>query len=147
MWTQARINRKIARPTPAVPNTSYVITRSLTAMTTADISLCVQQVCSTWRARSRSTNSRNALRGTCVAAQIFLHTSTVAIPWRPTHPLHSRNYSKTRPPTLNSVIFFLYIWPVIPLLFNYSFSVFLSGLMDYKYIYNQHQISIQKAIQ
>ena len=116
-------------------------------MTTTDISLCVQQVCSTWRARYRSTNSRNALRGTCLAAQIFLHTSTVAIPWRLTLPLHSRNYSKTRPPTLNSVIFFLYIWPVIPLLFNYSFSVFFSGLMDYKYIYNQHQISIQKAIQ
>ena len=71
---------QIARPTPAVPNTTYVITRNPTAMTTTDNSLSAQQVCSTWRARSRSTNSRNALRGTYVAAQNLLHTSTVAFP-------------------------------------------------------------------
>ena len=35
------------RPTPAVPNITCVITRSLTAMMTTDISLPVQQVCST----------------------------------------------------------------------------------------------------
>ena len=147
MWRQARNYRKKVRPTPAVPNTTYVITRSLTAMTTTDINLCVQQVCSTWRAGSRSTNSRIALRGTYVAAQIFLHTSTVAIPWRHTHLLHSRNYSKTWPLTLSSVIFFslfgrLFLYHLI-----IPFFCFFSGLMDYKYIYNQHQISIQKAVQ
>ena len=44
---QARNNLKIARPTPAVPNTTCVITRSLTAMMTTDISLSAQQMCST----------------------------------------------------------------------------------------------------
>ena len=43
----ARKNPKTVRPTPAVPNTTYVITRNLTAMTTTDISLSAQQVCST----------------------------------------------------------------------------------------------------
>ena len=35
-----------------------------------------------------------------------LHNSTVAIPWQLPHLLHNRNYSKTRPLTLNSIIFF-----------------------------------------
>ena len=71
MWNQARNNRKISRPIPTVPNTTCVISGSLTAMMTTNISLSAQQVCSTWRARSRSTNSRNALRGTYVAVEVF----------------------------------------------------------------------------
>ena len=58
-------------PTPAVPNTIYVKTRSLTGMTTTDISSSAELVCSTERARRRSRNSRNALRGTYVATQIY----------------------------------------------------------------------------
>ena len=42
MRSQARINRKIVRQTPAVPNITCVITRSLTAMTTTDTSLSAQ---------------------------------------------------------------------------------------------------------
>ena len=52
---------------PAVPKTIYVITRSLLSMTTIDINLSAEQVCSTERARRRSRNSRNMLRGTYVA--------------------------------------------------------------------------------
>ena len=71
MWSQARNNQNIVRPTPAVPNTTNGITQSLTAMTTADISSSVKLMCSTERARRRSRSSRNALRGTYVAAQLF----------------------------------------------------------------------------
>ena len=106
----------------AVPNKTYVITRSPTAMTTTDISLSAQQVCSTWRARSRSTISRNALRGTYVVVQIFLHTPTVAIPWRLTHMLLSLDNPKTRPLILNSVIFFSLHRPT---LFHFTSHYFL----------------------
>ena len=71
MCSQARNNRKTVRPTPAVPNTTCVISRSLTAMMTLYISLPAELVCSTERARRRSKNSKNALRGTNLAAQIF----------------------------------------------------------------------------
>ena len=47
MWNQARNDRKIVPPTPAVPNTTCVITRNLIEMATTDISLFAQQVCST----------------------------------------------------------------------------------------------------
>ena len=39
MWTQARNNQTIARPTPAVPNTTYVTTRNLIAMKITDVNL------------------------------------------------------------------------------------------------------------
>ena len=55
---------------PPVPNTTWVITRNLTAMVTTDISLSAELVCSTERARKCSKNSRNALRGTYVAIKI-----------------------------------------------------------------------------
>ena len=71
MWNQARNKRKIVRLTPAVPDTTCVITGNLTAMTTIDISLFAELVCSTERARRRSRNSRNAQRGKYVAAQVF----------------------------------------------------------------------------
>ena len=71
MWSQARNNRKLVRPTPAVPNTTCVITRNLTAMTTIEISLSAELVCYTERARRRSKNSRNAVGGKYVAVQIF----------------------------------------------------------------------------
>ena len=68
-----------------------------------------------------------------MAVQILLHTSTVAIPWQLTHLLHSRNYSKTRPLTLNSVKFFSIFGR---LFLYYSFILILfSSLMDYKNIY------------
>ena len=71
MWNQARNNRKKVRPSAAVPNTTCAITLNLTAMTTIDISLYTELVCSTERARRRSRNSRNAQRDKHVAAQIF----------------------------------------------------------------------------
>ena len=58
-------------PIPAVPNTIYVITRNPIAMTTTDISLPAELVCSTECTLRHSRNSRNALGGTNVAAQIF----------------------------------------------------------------------------
>ena len=62
---------------------------------------------STWRARGHSLKiQRDELRGTYVVVQIFLHTPTVAIPWRLTHMLLSLDNPKTRPLTLNSVMFF-----------------------------------------
>ena len=127
MWRQARNNRKIVRPTPAVPNTTCVIIRTLTAMTTTDISLSAQQVCSTLRARSRSTNSRNALRGTYVAAQIFpthfycgysLATYSLAT--------QSELFQNMATNTKFNIIFPPYL-ASSPLLFNY-----FSGLTDYK---------------
>ena len=39
---QAQKNRKVPRPTPAAPNTTYVITRSRTATTTTDTNLSAQ---------------------------------------------------------------------------------------------------------
>ena len=71
MWSQARNNHEIVQPNPAVPITTYVITQNLTAMTTTDISSSAALVCSTERARRRSRNSKNALRGTYVATQIY----------------------------------------------------------------------------
>ena len=56
----------------AVLNTNYLITRNLIALTTTDISLSAELVCSTERARRRSRNSTNAPRGTYVAVQNFL---------------------------------------------------------------------------
>ena len=71
MWRQARNNRTVVRPTPAVPNTIYVITRSLIAMTTTDIEMLAELLCSAERARRRCRNSRNATRGIYVAVQNF----------------------------------------------------------------------------
>ena len=74
----------------------------------------------------------------------------MAIPWRLTHLLHSKDYSKTRPLRLNSSIF-LYTFGR---LFRYSsfilfFLFCFGGLIDYNYIYTciQQQISIKKAVQ
>ena len=73
MWRQVWNNRKVVRPTPAVTNTIYAITRSLIAMKTTDIELSAELVRSTERARRRSRNSRNAPSGTYVAVQKFLY--------------------------------------------------------------------------
>ena len=51
---QARNNSKTVRATPAAPNTTCVITRSQTAMTTTDINPSAQQMWSTWCARRHS---------------------------------------------------------------------------------------------
>ena len=56
MWRQARNNREMNRPTPAVPKITCVLSRGPTAMTTIDISLSAEQVCSTERACRRSGN-------------------------------------------------------------------------------------------
>ena len=71
MRRQTRSNRIIARPIPTVRNTICVITRSLIAMTSTDTSSSAEQMCSTERARSRSKNSTNALRGAYVAVHMF----------------------------------------------------------------------------
>ena len=74
--------------------------------------------------------------------QIFPHTSTVAIAWRLTHLLHNRNYSKTRPLTLNSFIFsFCYTGRLYSI--HYSlFSSFYLSVMTRSTIY----ININKHI-
>ena len=63
MCSQARNNWKVFQPIPAVPITIYVIARNLIAITTTDINLSTEQVCSTERARRVSRNSGNAPRG------------------------------------------------------------------------------------
>ena len=72
--------------------TSYV--RSLTAMTTTDINLSVEQVCSTERARRRSRKFKERatwhIRG---SSNIFSY-SFLAIPWQLTHLLLSLDYFK-----------------------------------------------------
>ena len=144
MWRQARNNRKKVRPTPAVPNKTSFITRSLIAMTTTDISLSTQQVI-----------SRNAhvavpqIQGTRYVAhtwqpKFFLHTSTVAIPWRPTHMLPSLNCFKIRPLTLNSTIFFFIFGRFFSSIHLFSHFFWTIGL---QYIYNPDRIPIEKAVQ
>ena len=59
--------------------------------------------------------------------QTYLHTSTVAIPWQLTHLLHSRNYSKTLPVTLNSEISF----PYTGRFYSTDYSFFLSSILLY----------------
>ena len=76
--------------------------------------------------------------------KFFLHTSTVAIPWQPSHMLPSLNYFKTRPLTLNSIIFlsiFGRFSSTIQLFSHFFWTIRL------QYIYNQDQILIQKAAQ
>ena len=55
----------------------------------------------------------------------YLHNSTVAIPWQLPHLLHNRNFSKTRPLTLNSIIFFPTQADSIPFTIRYFFLSFL----------------------
>ena len=80
MWSQARNNWKLVRPTPAVPITTYDITRSLIAMTITDTALSAEIMGSTDRARRRSRNSRVELRGTYVAVQNFFRILLWLIP-------------------------------------------------------------------
>ena len=72
MWRLSRNNQTVVRPTPAVTNTTYVTTRNLISMTTTDINLRAELVCSTERARIPSRNSRNALRSIYEGIQIFV---------------------------------------------------------------------------
>ena len=65
-----------------------------------------------------------------------LHNSTVAIPWQLPHLLHTRNYSKTRPLTLNSIIFFRHR----PTLFHSLFVIFSIFL----YNWTNNYININK---
>ena len=79
---------------------------------------------SAWRARGHSLKiQRDELRGKYVVVQIFLHTPTVAIPWRLTHMLLSLDNPKTRPLTLNSVIYFFSLHR--PTLFHFTSHYFL----------------------
>ena len=100
---------------------------------------------STWRARRHFLKiQRNVLRGTHVAARIYQHTSAVHIPWRLTHLLHSKNYSKTRPLNTKFINIFSIFGRIILLLFNYSSFPFSSAcstnrLQYYIYTYNQQQ--------
>ena len=69
---EARLEQPENSPTiPAVPNTTCVITRSLTAMTTIYIRLSAEQYVPRNAHVDVAGNSRNALRGTYVAAQLF----------------------------------------------------------------------------
>ena len=81
-------------------------------------------------------NQRNKLRATHVASRIYQHIATLAIPWRLTHLLHNRNYSKTRPLKLNSsILSFLFIQAgfmlTITFIFFSLFSIFFSSGTNY----------------
>ena len=123
MWSQARNNRKVVRPTPAVLNTNYVITWNIIAMTTIDVNLSAEQVCSTERARRRSRNSKNALRGTYVAVQILWHIPFWLFPGDQFTCYSVLTTSKKRPLILNSIMFFPYSAGSLSIF--YYFSLFL----------------------
>ena len=139
MWSQARNNRELVRATPAVPNTICVITRSRIAMTTTDINLSAEQVRSTERARRRSLNSRNALRGTYVAVQTFwisypdysLATNSLAS--------QSELLQNTATKTKLIIIFFFLDTGRLYFIYYSSFSD-LTELNDYK-----HQYTIKRS--
>ena len=63
--------------------------------------------------------------------KFFLHTSTVAIPWRPTHMLPSLNYFKTRPTSTKFNNNFLHTWPLAGSVLFVNYFFFFSGLLDY----------------
>ena len=68
----------------------------------------------------------------------------MAIPWRLTHLLHNRNYSKTRPLTLNLFIFFLRYTGRLDFIHYSLFSSFLSFCYDsINYLHN-YQKTIKK---
>ena len=98
----------------AVPNTNYVInriTRNLFAMTTIDIELSAELVCSTECARRRPKNSKNALRSIYLVRRNFWNFYVLAIHRRLTHLLLSPDYFETRPLILISTIsFFISGW-------------------------------------
>ena len=80
-----------------------------------------------------------------VAAQTYQNTSTMDIPWRLTHLLHSEDYSKTRPLNTKFTNIFSIFGRIILSLFKYSF--FLSVCWTNKlqlHTYNQQQISIRR---
>ena len=98
---------------------------------------------STWRARGHSLKTqRDELRGTYVVVQIFLHTPTVAIPWRLTHMLLSLDNPKTRPLTLNSVIFFFLHRPTLFHFTSHYFFLIYVSVMARSTIY----ININKQL-
>ena len=104
MWRPTRNNHTVVGPSPAVQNAIYVITRNLIALTTTDISLSAELVCSKESACRRSRNSRNALRGTYVAVQSFMHILSWLFPGdQPTY-YSIWITSKTRPLLLISSI-------------------------------------------
>ena len=59
----------------------------------------------------------------------------MAIPWRLTHLLHSKNYSKTRPLKLNSRIFLSIFGRLFLYYSNIPFFFCFAGLINYNYIY------------
>ena len=97
-------------------------------MTTTDINLSAEQVCSTERAHERSPK----IQGTRYVAPMwqlkFSTHSFLDIPWRPHHLLLSPDYSKTRPRILNSILFSLYLAGSVLLFDNFFI---LSKLLDY----------------
>ena len=99
-------------------------------MTTTDINLSAEQVCSTERARRRPPNSRNALRGTYVAVQTFwifypgysLATNSLAT--------HSELLQNTATKTKLIIIFFFLDTGRLYLIYYFSLSD-LTQLNDY----------------
>ena len=71
-----------------------------------------------------------------------LHNSTAAIPWQLPHLLHNRNYSKTRPLTLNSIIFFFRHRPT---LFHSLFVIFF--ILSFLYNWTNNYININKQFE
>ena len=99
---------KRVRTTPAVPNTIYAITRSLTAMAITDFSLSAERVCSTESPRRRSRKFKERATWHIRSSSKFSALFALAFPLRQTHLLPSPEYfKKTRPLILSSIKSFL----------------------------------------
>ena len=85
MRKQARSNRTIVRPTPAVQNTICVITRNLIALTITDNNPFAALVCSTERVRGRFRKYWNASGNKYVAVQ--------EIPFVPFWPFPGKHFT------------------------------------------------------
>ena len=106
MWSQARNNWKIVRATPAFPNTTYIITRSLIARTTIDNSLSAELVCSTERARRRSGKFKERATWHIRDISNFSHTLFCLFHGDSLTCYSVWTTSKTQPLILNSSIFY-----------------------------------------
>ena len=129
MWRQDWNNRKIVRPTPAVPNTTCVIIRSLTAMTTIDISLSVELMCYTERAIHVPETQGTRYVAHTWQFRCFAY-SFLDILWRLTHLLLSPDYFKntaTNTKIIN-ILFFLYTGRIH--FIHYSLLSFLPELLN-----------------
>ena len=130
-WRQARNNQTVVLPTPVVPNTTYITTRQLIAMTTTDINSWAALMCSTERATFQKFKERATWHKGSSSKILFY--SDMAISWRLTHLVLRPDYFKTRSLKLiHQYSIFLYTGR-FHFIYYSSFS-YLSELLNYKNI-------------